>query len=296
MVAVAEERDDDIDLSGIARTLWARRGWVITSVTLFTVAFALAAFLIPPLYRATTILADARADSTPSPLNAALGALGNLATAARINIPGATYVDEAMAVMRSREFTEGFIRDEGIMPDLFPGLFDRTTGDWIGGDEEPPTLAKAYKRFNEIRSVSQSGRGGLITVSIEWRDPIKAAHWANAIVARVNGEMRTRAIEATRLSVNYLEEELTTTSTIETRMAINRLMEAQINQRMLANVTTEYAFRVIDKALPPDPDDTVGPRKLVLVLLGPIVGFVFGVFAVLTWNIITAFRQARVDG
>ena len=99
---------------------------------------------------------------------------------------------------------------------------------------------------------------------------------------------------STNLSVGYLEKELEATSTIETRLAINRLMEAQINQRMLANVTQEYAFRVVDRALPPEPDDAVGPRKLVLLALGPSVGLIFGVFAVLVVNVLAANRRARI--
>jgi uncharacterized protein involved in exopolysaccharide biosynthesis len=258
----------------------------------FTIPFALSAFLAEPVYQAATVLADARADTSVSSLSAALGALGNLANVARINIPGATYVDEAMAVMRSREFTEGFIRDENLMPDLFPELWDAQTGQWRNKDEQP-TLAQAFKVFEAIRSVDQAGRGGLVTVSVLWRDRVKAAEWANGLVARLNAEMRDRAIDATNLSVSHLEKELESTSTIETRSAINRLMEAQINQRMLANVTQEYAFRVIDRALPPEPDDAVGPSKLVLIALGPSVGLIFGVFAVLAANVLRSRRRAQ---
>jgi uncharacterized protein involved in exopolysaccharide biosynthesis len=54
---------------------------------------------------------------------------------------------------------------------------------------------------------------------------------------------------------------------------------------MVANVTHEYAFRVVDKAMPPDIDDPVRPRKLMLLLAGPFVGLVAGVFFVgfLSW-------------
>ena len=106
--------------------------------------------------------------------------------------------------------------------------------------------------------------------------------------------MRDRAIANTQLSVGYLEKELESTSTIETRQAINRLIEAQINQRMVASVTQEYAFRVVDRALPPDPDDSVGPSKLTLVALGPIIGFAFGVFAVLVVNVLMGRRPRPV--
>jgi uncharacterized protein involved in exopolysaccharide biosynthesis len=286
MVAAAEERDDDIDLRDVAATLWARRLWIVASAILFTIPFAIAAFMAEPVYRAATVLADARADTGVSTLSAALGALGNIGNVARLNIPGATYVDEAMAVMRSRAFTERFVRDRNLMPDLFHDLWDARAGEWRVPESERPTLAQAYRAFDAIRTVSQAGRGGLVTVSIDWRDPDQAADWANALVAQLNAEMRDRAISSTKLSVGYLEKELAATSTLETQQAINRLMEAQINQRMLANVTEEYAFRIVERALPPDPDDAVGPSKLVLLALGPSVGLIFGVFVVLAVNVI----------
>jgi uncharacterized protein involved in exopolysaccharide biosynthesis len=286
VVAVAEQKDDDIDLRAVAATLWARKFWVVVSTILFTIPFAAAAFLSAPLYRAQTVLADARADSGGSNgLNAALGALGNLGTVARLATQGATYSDEAIAVMRSREFTERFIREHNLLPQLFPDMWDAAAGQWKVPKEEQPTLAQGYRLINGIRKIEQAGRGGLITVSIEWGDPVQAADWANAMVAQLNAEMRTRAIDATKNSVGYLEKELAATSTIETRQAINRLMEAQINQRMLANVTEEYAFRIVERALPPDPDDPIGASKLVLLALGPSVGVIFGIFVVLAANV-----------
>jgi uncharacterized protein involved in exopolysaccharide biosynthesis len=276
--------------------LWARRKWIIACAVLFTVPFALAAFLAQPLYSASTVLADARSDVGASSLNAALSALGTVgANLARISAAGATFADEAMAVLRSREFTERFIRERNLMPKLFPDLWDENAGGWRVPDEEAPTLAQAFMVFNDLRAVSQAGRGGLVTVSVSWRDPVEAAEWANALVAQLNAEMRARAIASTTLSVSYLEKELAATSTIETRQSINRLMEAQINQRMVANVTEEFAFRVVDRALPPDPDDTISPSKILIVALGPTIGLIFGVFAVLAANVFAARRKARLD-
>jgi uncharacterized protein involved in exopolysaccharide biosynthesis len=56
------------------------------------------------------------------------------------------------------------------------------------------------------------------------------------------------------------------------REAIPRLMEAQIKQRMLANVLHEYAFRVVDSAMPPDKADRIRPNKPLLVAAGVFGG------------------------
>jgi uncharacterized protein involved in exopolysaccharide biosynthesis len=191
-------------------------------------------------------------------------------------------VEEALAVLRSREFTESFIRDLDLMPQILDDRWDEKAQRWKGDDEDKPTLAQAYAYFHRnIRTISRDRATGLVSVTIEWKDPTQAADWANALVARLNEEMRSRAIADTKAFVGYLETELTTTATVETRQAINRLIEAQINQRMLAAVTEEYAFRVVDKALPPDPKDMVRPRKLVLLALGPLLGLLIGAAAVL---------------
>ena len=293
MAAQVDVQEEDIDLRAVAAALWAKRFWIVASCAVFTALFAIFALTARPLYRAQTVLVDARADSNASnSLNVALGQLGGLASIARIGVPAGTQVDEAMAVMKSRDFTEGFIEDNNLLPALFPDLWDAAATRWRTDNGQPPKLVRAFKVFNAARSVTQPVRGGLVNVTIEWRDPEQAAAWANLLVARLNSEMRTRAIASTDRSVSYLEKELTGTSNLGTQQAINRLIETQVNQRMLANVTQEYAFRVVEKALPPEPDDKVGPSKPLLVALGFGIGLIFGVFAVLFSNMLGAKRAA----
>lgn len=274
----------EIDLQAVFARLWSRRRWLLASTILMTAAFVAVAFLMTPIYRATTVVVDATLgrDGVGS-LGSALGQLGGLASLAGIAIgSGASQTEESLAVLRSREFTEGFIRDEKLMPELFRKRWDPEVNQWRGAEAEWPTSAQAFKYFDRrIRRISRDKLSGVITIDIEWRDRNRAAHWANALVARLNSEMRSRAIASANASVGYLERELARTSIVETRLAINRLMEAQINQRMLATVTEEFAFRTVDRAMPPDPRDTVRPNRLLLLLAGPVLGLMFGVFVVL---------------
>jgi uncharacterized protein involved in exopolysaccharide biosynthesis len=185
-------------------------------------------------------------------------------------------LEESLAVLRSRSFTQSFIGDRQLENELLPkersGLFSQ----WFGGSEET-SLADAYRYFDRrVRSVSQDRRTGLVTLQIEWIDPVKAAQWANELVARLNAEMRRRAIASAAAATQYLERELAATTVIDTRQAITRLMEAQINRGMLANVTQEYAFRVVDTALAPDLGDPVRPRRALLLALGAFLGGLIG--------------------
>src|SRR6185437_16075318 len=158
-----------------------------------------------------------------------------------------------------------------------------------------PTPYKAFRLFDKsIRSVTQDKKTGLVTLQIDWRDPAEAAAWANELVRRLNAEMRGRAIEQSTASLGYLESELNKTTVVGTRDAINRLMEAQIRQRMLANVIQQYAFRVVDRAMPADRDNPVWPRRTLLTAGGFLVGALLGIVAVLIAEWLSALREPGV--
>jgi uncharacterized protein involved in exopolysaccharide biosynthesis len=280
----AVAREEDVELEAVVAKLWSGRLLITAVVVVFAIGGFLVSVLMTPVFRAQTVLVDATADrSAMGGLSAALGQLGGLASLAGINLGNTgSQVEESIAVLASREFTEKFISDNNLLPKLFADRYDAATGKFVGDEEEWPTLADAYAYFNEdIRFISRDRLSGLITLAIEWRDPDEAARWANLLVERLNQEMRARAIASSTASVGYLEKELASTGVIETRQAITRLMEAQINQRMLANVTVEFAFRVADRAMPPDERKPVRPRKLTLISVSVVLGLILGVTLVL---------------
>jgi uncharacterized protein involved in exopolysaccharide biosynthesis len=266
---------------------WRGRLWISASVLVCTVAAALAAFLMTPVYRAETVMVSASADRSGlgSSLSSGLGSLGGLASLAGLAMgPGNTESEEALAVLRSREFAERFINDNHLLAEFYPKLWDVKTSTWKAGVRRPPTLGEAIKYFDSLRTITQDKKTGLITLQIDWRDPGKAALWANEMVNRLNMEMRSRAIASSETAVSYLQQELATTTVVETRQSISRVLEAQINKRMMANVTLQYAFRVVDKASIPDRDDPVRPRRTFLLIAGPTLGLVLSILLLIAFS------------
>jgi uncharacterized protein involved in exopolysaccharide biosynthesis len=268
----------DLELATLFRVLLRRRWLIVISTIVCATVFVAVAFLVTPVYRATTVLVPGDADKRTGGLGSMLGQFGGLAAIAGLDIGSdGSMTEEALAVLTSRGFTESFLRDEGVMPQLYASRWDSTKKGWKETVKEPPTLAQGYKYFDRnIRKVSQDKKRGLIIVQIEWKDRTLAARWANQLVNRLNAEMRARAIAQTDASVGFLEKELAATNVVETRAAVSRLMEAQVNQRMYANVTQEYAFRVVDAALEPDRKDVAWPNKPLLLLLGTFLGLFVG--------------------
>jgi uncharacterized protein involved in exopolysaccharide biosynthesis len=277
--------EDTIDLRAIVARLWPKRRWIGASGIVFAALFAALAFLMTPIYRSSVVFVPANAGhaSISNVLNGPLGGtLGGLASLAGFNFESSvTETQEALAVLKSRQFTEAFIDDWHLMPELFRQSWDAQRQQWKA-NVRVPTKAQAYKYFNKsIRSIVEDRKTGLITLQIDWRDRTEATQWANELLRRLNEEMRTRAIRRADAAIAYLEKESNATNVVATRDAISRLIEAEMKQRMVASVSDEYAFRVVDKAMAPDKDDVLKPKKIVLLLTGMVLGMLIGIAVVL---------------
>lgn len=271
------------DVVSALRLLRARFAWILISNVVFVSVFGAYAVLATPVYRATVVAIPSGMDRSGvgGALGMALGSLGGLASLAGVSVPsGDASADEALAVLDSRDFTRKFIDRHDLMPILFSRKWDAAKKNWAVDQSRQPTPAQAYDLFdNRIRRVAQDRKSGLITLQIDWRNRNQAAEWANGLISQLNSEMRSRAIDQASASIGFLERELDKTSVVATRDAISRLIEVQVRQRMLASVSPEYSFRVLDPATPPDLDDVVSPRKLLLLAVGIFVGSSVGIVA-----------------
>ena len=288
---------DSIELfSGLAQ-LWAGRWWVLASTIIVAAGFSIGAFVMTPVYRAAIILVPAAQERAGlnGMLSSALGSFDGLASLAGIQVGAAAQAtDEALAVLRSREFTESFINERNLLPVLYADRWDAAAAKWGVPPEKQPSLGVAVKQFwHDILSVTQDKKTGLLTLQIEWTDRIAAADWANDLVRRLNAQMRGRAIANADASLRFLRKELDAAAAVETRMAISRLMESQVNQRMISSITDEFSFRVVDRAIPADRGDVARPNKMLLISFGLLVGFVLGATVVILRNLLRHRVRSR---
>ncbi len=263
--------DDGIDLREIWRVLVDNKQLIALVTAVTTLIALVTAFSITPIYRAEVLLAPATAEKTGG-LSALSGQFGDLAALAGISLGGGDQTQEAIATLKSRALTEAFIKDNNLMPILFEDDWDAEKKAWKELDPEViPTLWQAYETFNKnIRIVSADKKSGLVTLAVEWKDPVLAATWANDLVKRVNHERQREAIEEAESSIGYLQKQLAKTSSIEVEQAIYRLVEAQTKNIMVAQAREEFAFKVIDPAVPPE--KKARPKRLFILVMGFVVG------------------------
>lgn len=267
---------NEVSLRQLWDVLWRGKWLIIAVTTVFAVASVAFALTATEWYRAEVLLAPAEEISTSG-----LGAqLGGLATLVGVSAQGSGSA-EAIAVLRSRQFARAFIEDLELLPLFFHEQWDTSNGAWLGDDPENwPEIRDAIKYFHRnVLDVSQERDTGLVTLAIEWIDPEAAAEWAEELVVRVNARLRERALKEAETNVAYLRDELSQTGVVSLQQSIGRLLENELQKLMLARGNEEFAFRVIDGAVPPK--QRVRPRRSLIAVVGTMLGGMIGVFGVL---------------
>lgn len=264
------------DIVGTLRTYWRLIGVLVLVSTGIGIAVA---FLMTPVYRSSALLMPTESSSRYGMLSGILGDVGGMGALAGLGLgtnknPITT---EALALLNSREFIEDFIQAHDLMPILFHKEWDASQGRWKQSVKRPPTPWRGYKFFtNNVLEVYQDQKTDLVTLSVDWTDRNAAAQWANDLVSAVNDRVRGRAISEADETIGYLQNELKAADTIELRQALNAMLEDQVKVRAVAAVRKQYAFRVLDPAVPADRDVMLRPRKGLYIAVAPLIGFVLG--------------------
>lgn len=250
--------------------------WILGGAAMgFAIAIG-AAVLSVPMYR-TAITVMPAEHARDGGLSEILDSIGGLGSLAGITSSSGSLKEEALAILRSRQFLVDFIESHELLPALYPDRWDATNKRWLEGAERP-TLDDAARHFDgEIRSITEDRRTGLIRLAITWHDPVQGAHWANEQIAALNSLVRKRAIEESARTLGYLEAEIKDTPFVSVREALFRLIESQHNQAALAATREEYAFRIIERARPADLKDKVSPKPVQWVAIGLALGGIAGI-------------------
>ena len=250
----------DLDIFAIWETLWSGRWLIIAVASVFAGLSIAYALLATEWYQAEVVVApvDKRGGAS------GLGNLGSLASMAGISLGslGGSAGQEALAVLKSKGYARPFITDEGLMPALFTqaGPFD-----------DRNDVRDAVRIFDDkVRSVEQDRRTGLVTVTITWTDPARAASWANEFVRKLNDRLREEAIREAERNLSYLNKEIAATSVVAVQQSLGRVVESEMQKMLLARSSDEYAYKVIDAAV--QPNRRYSPRRTLIVVIATAIG------------------------
>jgi uncharacterized protein involved in exopolysaccharide biosynthesis len=254
------------DLADLMHLLWRGRRLVLIVTLLFTAVGAAYVLLSPKWYRAEVLLLPVSNDAT----GGLLSQFGGLASLAGIKLGGTEDV-EPLAVLKSRGFARSFIEDQGLMPVLLADELDSSGKQWKGKKEDWPDVRDAVKYFERrVRRVVEDRKTGLVTLVVEWKDPVLAAKWANHMAQRINAQMRERAIEEAKTNVTFLKAEMAANDLVAMQETTGRVLELELQKLMLARSNTQFSFRVVDFAQVPK--KPIRPQRVTILAVSVLLG------------------------
>lgn len=287
-----------LDLKSVMAEIRRQRAlfcWIVAAAWLISVADAL---LTRPVYRAEAVVAPVAEDALSSASSGIGSQLGGLAALAGGLLGGSGHWKDAVAVLHSRHLIESLVVRDNLMPVLFPP--QRSWLPWGSGTARSPTMGDAVLAFQRhILQIREDLKTGLVTVRVEWFDPAVAADWANQLVALADAELRASAVTDAQSSLEALQEEFRKAEDVELRSTIAHLIEAQLRTKVVTGARSQYAYRVIDRAVPADPDKRVRPMRTLMVLFGTLAGALLGALVVVVrarYRGIDGDRGGRTDG
>jgi uncharacterized protein involved in exopolysaccharide biosynthesis len=292
-IAIEPANDDQsMNLFEIWAVLWGSKWVVILTTVVFVGLGTFHALTAVPWYRAEVLLKVAENKQSQGLLGQLGGGMGGLASLAGIDV-GSNKSAEPIAVLKSRELAAAFIEEQNLLPIFFSEKWDASAKKWKSADvNQQPDIRDGIKFFSKtVLKVLEDKKTNLITVSVDWTDPKIATSWANMLIERVNNRMRQRALTEGETSMNYLKQELAATSLVPLQQSVGRVIEAQLQQLIIAKSNDEYAFRILDHAQVPKYRDH--PHRSVVIGLAMFAGLAISSIFLVARHAVRRSRNSR---
>ena len=294
---------EELNLADLVMVLWARKITILVTTVLGVLIAIAAALLLPKMYESKAVLAPSQGGAGGG-LSALAQQYGGLASLAGIDLSAGAVDNSAIniEILKSRRFLTSFIRRHELEVPLMAGIawdktndqlliddsvYDESNASWLPPDwQNGPTEQELFEEIDERLVVQQDKSSGLLNVSIRAHSPSVAKDWLEALIADINEEIRDRDVTKARNAIAYLEEQAVSSPLESMRTVFYGLIEEQTKTVMLASISPDYSFEIVDP--PFYVQRPVSPRRVILLFLGVILGALSGLF-------IALLRSVRFD-
>ncbi|MCG8345903.1 MAG: hypothetical protein MI685_12205 [Chlorobiales bacterium] len=115
---------------------------------------------------------------------------------------------EALALLRSRDFLEDFVREKDILYLIFPRRWDRINDQWAVKASQVPNLQEGADLLQKQLISKRKKRAGLLYIGIDYSDPHAAAAIVNRVLMYLNERIKEEALEKAARRDAYYERKL----------------------------------------------------------------------------------------
>ena len=198
----------------------------------------------------------------------------------------------ATAIMKSRDFYAKFFYDD--LADIYAtvgwdkgkntliydnDLYNVETNSWL---IKKPSIQQSHHHFLELYEMDTKDDGTL-SFKVRHFSPYKAKSLLDSILKNLNSSIGQSDIEETQAAIDFLVERRSSTNLVGMREVIAKMIEEQTKTLMLANISNDYVYSVIDPAV--ISESPSGPNRMMIYYFALTIGF----FVSLLYLLVTRF-------
>ena len=286
--------EDEIDLRELFGVLWTNKIRIIVITGLISLSSIVISLMMTNYYTSESVLIARDQQDSGS-----LSEFSGVASLVGVDLSGdGASVFKVLEIIQSREFTKHLITFDNVLPSIMaaesydtsskkiifdPEIYDEESKTWT---REPsangnviPSHLEAHREYADMLSVMKDKITGLISIKIEHVSPVFAHDFLSLIIQEANNLNREIDVKTTTKALTYLKAELSQTPQVEIKKSISKLIENQLETKMMASIYDDYILIPLEP--PFIPDKKSGPVRSLIVILSTLLAGIFSVMYVL---------------
>lgn len=286
--------EDEIDLRELFEVLWTNKIRIIVITGLISFSSIVISLMMTNYYTSESVLIARDQQDSGS-----LSDFSGVASLVGVDLSGdGASVFKVLEIIQSREFTKHLITFDNVLPSIMaaesydtsskkiifdPEIYDEESKTWT---REPsangnviPSHLEAHREYADMLSVMKDKITGLISIKIEHVSPVFAHDFLSLIIQEANNLNREIDVKTTTKALTYLKAELSQTPQVEIKKSISKLIENQLETKMMASIYDDYILIPLEP--PFIPDKKSGPVRSLIVILSTLLAGIFSVMYVL---------------
>ena len=292
--------DDEIDLYELFYVLWNKKLFIAAITSIFVATSIIYALMTPNIYKSEAIMMPVESNAGMSGM---LGQYSGIASLAGISLPSesATKSTEAIARIKSFEFFSNYFLPFINLEDLVAikkwnlvsntliydeKEFNSELNQWVRKVKPPrsitPSPQEAFVTYKKIMNIVEDKKTSFVSLSIDHVSPFLAQQWVELIINQIDKTIRNQDKQESIKSIDYLNRIAPTVNYEGIKNTLSSLQEEQMKILMMVEANEDYIFKVIE--LPIAPEIPSEPKRLLIVILGAIMGFMIGVLGSLVFH------------
>ncbi|RMA93331.1 GumC family protein [Hydrogenothermus marinus] len=184
--------EDEIDLYELWQTIKKRKKLIIGLFLSITILTGIFSFIMTPIYRSESAIMPISSESSP------LGNLAGLAAMAGVSVGGGEDSAKIVAILNSRDIKERVIKKLNLIPVLLE--------DEIPEDRNPMNVA--VETLDDMVSISEDKKTGVININVDYKDPKLAQKIANTYIDELHKIMNEKNLTVAKFNRIELEKQL----------------------------------------------------------------------------------------